>query len=55
MTRGGPLDATQAVIFQAVQRGYEKSDIAIGSAISVVFFILVLIVSLVQRYLLRDR
>ena len=55
MTRGGPLDATQAVIFQAVQRGYEKSDIAMGSAISVVFFLLVLVVSLVQRYFLRDR
>ena len=55
MTRGGPLDATQSVIFQAVQRGYEKSDIAMGSAISVVFFLLVLVVSLVQRYLMRDR
>jgi len=55
MTRGGPLDATQAVIFQAVQRGFEKSDIAMGSTISVVFFGLVLVVSLIQRYLMRDR
>ena len=55
MTRGGPLDATQSVIFQAVQRGFEKSDIAMGSAISVVFFILVLAVSLVQRFLTRDK
>jgi len=55
MTRGGPLDATQSVIFQAVQRGYEKSDIAMGSTISVVFFALVLIVSLFQRFLMRDK
>ena len=55
MTRGGPLDATTTVIFQAVQRGFEKQDIAYGSAISVVFFITVLIVALIQRYLTRER
>ena len=54
MTRGGPLDATQAVIFQAVQRGFEKQDIAYGSAISVVFFIMVLTVALIQRYVTRE-
>jgi multiple sugar transport system permease protein len=54
MTRGGPLDATTTVIFQAVQKGYEKQDIAYGSAISVVFFIMVLIVALIQRYVTRE-
>ena len=29
MTQGGPLDTTQTVIFQAVQRGFERQDIAI--------------------------
>ncbi len=55
MTLGGPLDSTQTVVFQAVQRGYGKQDIAGGSAISVIFFLLVLVVSLVQRYLTRDK
>ncbi|RME73974.1 MAG: sugar ABC transporter permease [Chloroflexi bacterium] len=55
MTRGGPLNATTTVIFQAVQRGFEKQDIAYGSAISVVFFIMVLSVALIQRYLTRER
>ncbi|MCK4897326.1 MAG: sugar ABC transporter permease [Anaerolineales bacterium] len=55
MTRGGPLDATQSVIFQMVQRGYEKQDIAGGSAISIIFFIMVLIVALTQRYVTRER
>ncbi len=54
MTRGGPLDATTTVIFQAVQKGYEKQDIAYGSAISVVFFIMVLTVALIQRYVTRE-
>jgi len=55
MTRGGPLDSTQSIVFQAVQRGYGKQDIAGGSAISVILFVIVLIVSLVQRYLTREK
>ncbi|HWQ15873.1 MAG TPA: sugar ABC transporter permease [Roseiflexaceae bacterium] len=55
MTRGGPLDATTTVIFQAVQRGFVKQDIAYGSAISVVFFVLVLLVALIQRFVTRDQ
>lgn len=55
MTRGGPLDSTQTVIFHAVQNGFESQDIAYGSAISVVFFLMVLLVALVQRYLTREK
>ena len=55
MTRGGPLDSTQSVVFQAVQRGFEKQDIAGGSTISVILFFMVLIVSIVQRYLTREK
>lgn len=55
MTRGGPLDSTQSIVFQAVTRGYEKQNIAGGSTISVIFFMLVLIVTLVQSYLTREK
>ena len=54
MTRGGPLDSTTTVIFQAVQKGFGRQDIAYGSAISVVFFIMVLTVALIQRYVTRE-
>ncbi len=54
MTRGGPLDATTTVIHQAVQRGFQKQDIAYGSAISVFFFLMVLTVALIQRFLTRE-
>lgn len=54
MTRGGPLDSTQTVIYQAVQHGFEQQDIAYGSAISVVFFVMVLAIALIQRRLTRD-
>ncbi len=55
MTGGGPLDSTQTLVFQAVERGYGKQDISGGSTISVILFVLVLSISLVQRYLTRER
>ncbi len=55
MTNGGPLDSTQSLVFQMVERGYGKQDIAGGSAISVFLFLFVLSISLLQRYLTRER
>ena len=55
MTRGGPLDSTQTLVYQAVQRGYGKQDIAEGSAISVILFLIVLAVTAVQRWLTREK
>jgi multiple sugar transport system permease protein len=55
MTNGGPLDSTQTIVFQAVERGYGKQDISGGSAISVVLFVIVLTVTLIQRWLTRER
>lgn len=55
MTNGGPLDSTQTVVFQAVERGYGKQDISGGSTISVILFLLVLTISLIQRWLTRER
>jgi len=55
MTGGGPLDSTQTLVFQAVERGYGKQDISGGATISVILFLLVLSISLLQRYLTRER
>jgi multiple sugar transport system permease protein len=55
MTQGGPLDRTATVVFQAVRVGYGQQETAYASTISLVFFVLVLAVSLVQRYLTRER
>lgn len=55
MTKGGPLDSTQTIVFQAIQRGYGKQDISGGSAISVILFVIVLSVSLFQRWLTREK
>jgi multiple sugar transport system permease protein len=55
MTNGGPLDSTSTVVFQAVRVGYQQQQTAYASAISLVFFVLVLTISLVQRYYTRDK
>jgi multiple sugar transport system permease protein len=55
MTKGGPLDSTQSVVFQAIERGYGKKDISGGSAISVILFLIVLSISILQRYLTREK
>jgi multiple sugar transport system permease protein len=55
MTSGGPLDSTQTIVFQAVERGYGKQDISGGAAISVFLFVIVLTISLIQRWLTREK
>lgn len=55
MTNGGPLDSTQTIVFQAIERGYGKQDISGGSAISVILFVMVLSISLIQRWLTREK
>ena len=55
MTGGGPLDSTQTIVFQAVERGYGKQDISGGSTISVILFVIVFSISLIQRYLTREK
>lgn len=55
MTNGGPLASTQTIVFQAVERGYGRQDISGGSTISVILFLIVLSISVVQRWLTREK
>lgn len=55
MTEGGPLDSTQTIVYQAVERGYDRQDISGGSTICVILFVIVLTISALQRYLTRER
>lgn len=54
MTQGGPLDATTSIVYQAVQSGYKKQQVGYGAALSLIFFTLVLIITLFQRWLTRE-
>jgi multiple sugar transport system permease protein len=55
MTNGGPNDATSTVTFQMVQKGFREQDIAYASAIAVIFFLIILVISLIQRRVLRTQ
>lgn len=55
MTQGGPLDSTTTVVFMAVRTGYEQLATGYASAISLVFFVMVLMVAGVQRFLTREK
>jgi multiple sugar transport system permease protein len=55
MTDGGPSGATSTVVFHMIQKGFREQDIGYASAIAVVFFIIILTVSLIQRFALRTR
>lgn len=55
MTQGGPLDSTSTLVYMAVFSGFQQQQTGYAAAISLVFFALVLTVSLIQRYLTRDK
>ncbi|MEX0152708.1 sugar ABC transporter permease [Microbacterium sp. LMI1-1-1.1] len=55
MTQGGPLNSTSTVVFHAVRKGYEQQEIGYAAAISLLFFVAVLIIALIQRWLTREK
>ena len=55
MTQGGPLDSTTTIVFHLFREGFRKNEIGYSSAIAIVFFIIVVIISVVQRWLTRER
>jgi multiple sugar transport system permease protein len=54
MTNGGPQDASMTVMVHVVQQGWGQLKVGYASAISIVFFLIVLGVSLIQRRFLRE-
>ena len=54
MTKGGPQDATVTVVFHAVDTGFRQQKIGYGSAVTVLFFIIVVSIALIQRALLKS-
>ncbi len=51
---GGPLDTTRTAMVHMVDIGYNRQAIGRGSAIAVIFFVIVLVLTLVQRRFLRE-
>lgn len=51
---GGPGGSTATMIWYAIRRGWRESEIGFASAVSVVFTVIVLLISLIQRGVVRS-
>ncbi len=54
LTQGGPNDATTTIMFQAVDLAFKQDNIGRASAVTVVFMVIVVVITLVQRRILRE-
>jgi multiple sugar transport system permease protein len=54
MTKGGPNDATTTVMYEAVKAAFDQQKMAKGAAMTVVFFIIVLAITITQRLLVKE-
>jgi len=54
MTQGGPHDATTTVMFEVVQASFARQQVARGAAMTVVLFLVVLLISWLQRRVVRQ-
>jgi multiple sugar transport system permease protein len=54
MTNGGPEGHTNTLLLQMISVGFERQSIGRGSAIAVIFFVIVLAITVVQRLAVRE-
>jgi multiple sugar transport system permease protein len=54
MTQGGPDNSTSTVMYQAVTTAFIENNVGKGSAMTVVFVVIVIMVTLIQRRVLRQ-
>ena len=54
MTDGGPQNASMTTMVHVVEQGWGQLKVGYASTISIVFFLIVLGVSILQRYFLRE-
>jgi multiple sugar transport system permease protein len=53
-TPGGPLEATRTMMLHMVDIGYSSQLIGRASAVAVVFFVIVLVLTMIQRRFIRE-
>lgn len=54
MTQGGPQEATMTAIVLMYRQGFQRGNIGYSAAIAVLFFLIVLAVSMVQRAVMKE-
>lgn len=55
LTQGGPRDSTNTVVQYMYSVGFVGQKLGLASAVAIILFFIVLAISLVQRYITRDR
>ncbi len=53
LTRGGPIAATTTIMYEAVQTVFRRQQVGQACAITVLFFLIVLVITYIQRTLIR--
>ena len=54
MTQGGPENATITSVYYLVQQGFSELHVGYASAIAVIFFLIVLVISILQRTIIKE-
>lgn len=54
MTQGGPSNATITSVYYLVQQGFNNLSVGYGAAIAVIFFLIVLVISIMQRIFIKE-
>ena len=54
MTQGGPANATTTLVYHIIQMGSARGDVGYGAALSLIFFVIVLSVTAIQRRLTKE-
>ncbi|MBT2655233.1 sugar ABC transporter permease [Bacillus sp. ISL-18] len=54
MTNGGPSDSTKTLVFMLYENGFQFRDVGYSSAIAVIFFLVVLVTSMILKKILKQ-
>jgi multiple sugar transport system permease protein len=54
LTQGGPSNVTDTLVRVMYMQGFRQGKVGVGAAAAVIFFILVLVISLIQRRLVKE-
>lgn len=54
MTRGGPNNSTSTVMYQAVTSAFVENNVGRGAAMTVVFVLVIVVITLIQQRVLRQ-
>ena len=55
LTGGGPLKKTETVVYSIYQYSFQYSKIGMGSAASVMFLMMIALISLLEMLMMREK